>query len=303
MAGNFLIAAVKFIAGAFTGSSAMISEGIHSLVDTGNQGLLLLGLRRSQRPPDRLHPFGYGKEIYFWTVIVAVVLFAFGGGMSIYEGITHIRHPRPIEDAAWSYGVLGISFVIEATAWSIAVRQLIREREGESLWEGFRSSKDPSIIVVVAEDSAAMLGLIVAFLGILLGHQFNNPVFDGAASVMIGLILAVTAVVLLREGRALVLGESVDEPMLRGISQVVAAENAVMDARPPLTMHFGPREVLLAMDLRFRGSLDANEIVRAVDRIEGAIRKRYPEITRIYIEADALHAEPHARGGAAETGG
>ena len=294
MIGNFLIAVIKFIAGAFTGSSAMISEGIHSLVDTGNQGLLLLGLHRSRRPPDSSHPFGYGKEIYFWTVIVAVVLFAFGGGMSIYEGITHLRHPRPIEDVAWSYSVLGIAFVIETAAWIIAARELMRAHQGKSLWEGFRRSKDPAVIVVLAEDTAALLGLIVAFFGIALGHYFNNPVFDGTASIIIGLVLAVTSLVLLREGRALVLGESVDGPMLQGIKQLVTAENAVTESRPPLTMHFGPAEVLLAMDLRFRDDLDANEIVRAVDRIEAAIRKRYPEITRIYIEADALRAESPA---------
>jgi cation diffusion facilitator family transporter len=295
MIGNFLIAVIKFVASGFTGSSAMLSEGIHSLVDTGNQGLLLLGLHRSKRPADDLHPFGYGKEIYFWTVIVAVVLFAFGGGMSIYEGITHLLHPQPLADVMWSYSVLGIAFVTEAVAWTIALRELMHEHENKSLWAAFRSSKDPAVIVVVAEDTAALLGLCVAFLGVFLGHRFANPAFDGSASIVIGLILAVTAVVLLREGKALVLGESADQPMLRGISELVAEEEAVLEARGPLTMHFGPREVLLAMDLRFQEQLEASAVVRAVDRIEASIREQYPEITRIYIEADALRNDGNYR--------
>ena len=197
---NLAIAVSKFIAAAFTGSSAMLSEGIHSIVDTGNQGLLLLGLHRSRKPADAVRPFGYGKELYFWTLIVAILIFAIGGGMSFYEGIAHLRHPRPISDPSWNYAVLGAAIVFEGFSWTVALRELLANRGEKSIWNAIHTSKDPTLFTVLLEDSAALLGLIVALAGIYLGHRLGNPYLDGSASIVIGVILAVVAVFLgLRE--------------------------------------------------------------------------------------------------------
>ena len=274
---NLAIAVIKFVAGAFTGSSAMVSEGIHSLVDTGNQGLLLLGLHRGgKRPPDDLHPFGYGKEIYFWTVIVAMVLFGARGRDAIYEGITHLLHPEPIKDVVWSYSVLGLAFVIEAVTWTIALRELLANRGEKSIWNAIHTSKDPTLFTVLLEDSAALLGLIVALAGIYLGHRLGNPYLDGSASIVIGVILAVVAVFLAYESKGLLIGEGADAAIQSSIQSLVAADRDVEEALPPLTMHFGPHEILLALNVRFHASLAANEVATAVDRLEERIRAAHP---------------------------
>jgi cation diffusion facilitator family transporter len=292
MGGNLFIAAVKFVAAAFTGSSAMLAEGIHSVVDTGNQVLLLLGLHRSRRPPDELHPFGYGKELYFWSMVVAVVLFAAGGGMSVFEGITHLKHPRPISDVVWNYWVLGLSALAEVGSWGVAMRELLRAHPHTDIWHAFRSSKDPGVFVVLVEDTAALLGLLAAFLGVYLGHRYDNPNFDGAASIVIGLILGTAAILLIRESKALVVGERASRATVRSIREIVAADAAVTQAEAPLTMHFAPNDVMLAMGIRFKRELDANGLALAIDRIESAIRERHPEITRIFLEAEALKGNP-----------
>src|SRR5438132_7346055 len=184
---NLAIAATKFTAAAFTGSSAMMSEGIHSLVDTGNGGLMLLGVRRSRKPADALHPFGYGKELYFWTLIVAIVVFAVGGGISAYEGLLHMLHPKTVEHPIWNYVVLGFAFVFEGYSFSIAFKAFQTERGELTIWQSIETSKDPTTYTVLFEDAAALLGLVVAFIGVLLAHVFNNPYFDGAASILIGI--------------------------------------------------------------------------------------------------------------------
>ncbi len=285
---NLLIAAAKFVAAAFTGSSSMISEGIHSIVDTGNEGLLLLGIHQSKRPPDEVHPFGHGKELYFWSLIVAVVLFGIGGGMSVYEGISHILHPNALEQAIWSYVVLGIAFVAESSSWLLAFRQFAPARQNSTLWQAIRTSKDPTVVTVLLEDSAALAGLVVAFGGIWLSHTFNDARIDGAASVLIGLILAVVAIVLTYESRGLLIGERADTEVIASVRQIVSTDAAVLDVQRLLTMHLGPEEILLTLELHFRPQLSSQALTVAIDRLESAIRTSHPEITRIFVEAKAL---------------
>lgn len=301
-AANLLIAVSKFTAAFFTGSSAILSEGIHSLVDTSDQLLLLWGRKRSDRPPDENHPFGHGLEIYFWTLVVALLLFAFGGGMSIYEGITHILRPEPVENVAWNYGVLGVAFLAEGVSFAAAFRELRSDRRRRTLWQAFHRSKNPSVFVVAAEDSAALLGLLVAFLGIFLGHRLGMPVLDGAASILIGLLLASVAALLAYESRALLLGESIDAESVRRIKAIVESDTAVLGVGPPLTMHFGPDEVLLNMEIKFRPGLGTQAAVRAIEGVETRIRREFPRIKRIFIEAGCLVGPPGLGGGAEETG-
>lgn len=288
LAANLFIALSKFAAAFISGSSAMISEGIHSLVDTGNQFLLLLGLSRSRKPPDDLHPFGYGKELYFWSLIVAVLLFGLGGGMSVYEGITHLRHPSKIENATWNYVVLGIAFIAEGASWFVAIRQLMRKSNGESFLKVLRASKDPSVYTVIAEDSAALAGLIVAFLGVFLGHIWQNPYLDGAASLIIGVILSVVAIFLAHESKGLIVGESVDPRVVKGIQAIAEADPDVRRVRRTLTMHFAPDQVLLNIDIEFAPELQASSLALVVDRLEARIRKEYPVIKSIFVEAEAF---------------
>jgi cation diffusion facilitator family transporter len=291
IAGNLAIAITKFIAAAISGSSAMLAEGIHSLVDTGNGTLLLLGLKQARRAADDEHPFGYGKELYFWTLIVAILIFGVGGGMSVYEGIVHLRRPRPLGDPTVNYVVLALAFVFEGWAWVVAYREFRRSmRRGQSLWRAVAASKDPTTFTVLFEDSAAMAGLAVAFVGIWLGHRLNNPYLDGAASVVIGLILAVVALLLLRETKGLLLGEAMGRHQVAAIRNLCQDDPDVLRVAMPLTMHLGPHEVLLNLDIQFRPGLSTRAISAAVDRLEKAIRAQHPDVKRIFIEAERLIA-------------
>jgi cation diffusion facilitator family transporter len=286
--GNLIIAIIKFGAGALTGSSAMISEGIHSLVDTGNGGLVLMGMRRSTAPADAEHPFGHGKELYFWTLIVAISIFGIGGGMSVYEGITHLLNPVHVENPWPNYIVLAIAAVVEGTSFFIAMRQLNAVRGKVGVARYIRTSKDPSLFTVVFEDSAAMLGLIVAFFGIWLGQLTGSPLFDGAASVIIGLILMGVAFLLARESKGLLIGEGVEPAVLSDMRRIVAAEKDVDAVGDVRTMYLGPNDLLVNLDVAFHAGLPAEQIHDAVARIEVALRGDYPEIGRIYIEVDSL---------------
>jgi cation diffusion facilitator family transporter len=287
IAANLLIAITKFIAAFFSGSSAMLSEAIHSLVDTGNGALLLVGVRQSQKPYDATHPFGYGKELYFWPLIVAILVFSLGGGMSVYEGITHLVHPHR-GDPTWSYVVLGLAFAFESVSAFLAFKAFRKELKGGGVLATIRRSKDPTTFTVLFEDSAALAGLIVAFLGILLGDLLDNPYFDGIASILIGVILASVAVFLAYETKGLLIGEGVDPETLQSIRSIAAEDGAVQQVKKSLTMHFGPHEVLLAIDIEFKQHLSANEVADAINRLETAIRARHPEIRHIFIEAKAL---------------
>src|ERR1044071_1971110 len=283
---NLAIAITKFIAAFFSGSSAMLSEAIHSLVDTGNGALLLVGLRKSQKPYDDNHPFGHGKELYFWPLIVAILVFSLGGGMSVYEGITHMIHPHRGEPT-WRYVVLGIAFALEGVSAFFRFKAFRKEFKGAGIFKTIKRSKDPTTFTVVFEDSAALAGLIVAFLGILLGDLLDNPYLDGIASIVIGVILATVAVFLAYETKGLLIGEGVDPQTLASIRAIAAEDDAIQRVRKSLTMHFGPHEVLLGLDVEFKSHLSAQDVAAAINRLEAAIRARHPDLKHIFIEAKA----------------
>jgi cation diffusion facilitator family transporter len=289
--GNLAIAVIKFIAAAITGSSAMISEGIHSLVDTGNGGLLLHGMKRAKQPPDELHPFGYGKALYFWTLVVSVSIFGIGGGLSLYEGISHIRHVAPeavTSNPTASYIVLAISAIIEGWSFSVALRSFNKARGKQGAWQYIKNAKDPSTYTVVLEDSAAILGLVFAFLGIFFGHMLKNPYLDGAASVIIGLLLMSVAFILAFETKSLLLGEGVDAKTLADIRRRVESDAAVEKASGILTMYMGPNDLLVNLGVCFKKGTTAEQMHEAIHRIEGNIQSVHPECLRIYIETESL---------------
>jgi len=284
IAANLGIAVTKFLAAASTGSSAMLSEGIHSTVDAGNGMLLLVGIDRSQRAATAEHPFGHGKELYFWSLIVAVLIFGVGGGVSAYQGIVHILHPEPMGDPAWNYVVLGAAALFEGTSFAIALREFVKSKREPSLWDSFRASKDPTTFTVLAEDAAALVGLLIAALGVWLSHTFDSPAIDGAASIAIGLLLAGVAVLLIRESRSLLVGEGIRPSTAATICELAGKHPHVRSVTRPLSMYLGPDEVLVVLDVEFEPDAGAEDIASAVRRIEADIRERFPVIKRIYIE-------------------
>ena len=290
LAANLLIVIAKLIASAFTGSSAMFAEALHSLVDSGNGALLLLGQYRSRREPDESHPFGYGKELYFWALLVSVLVFAVGGGISVYEGILHIRHPRPLTHLSWNYVLLAIASCLEGISLFLALRTLKKVKGFRSFWEAIRISKDPAVFAVVFEDSAALLGLLIAFLGLYLGTRWRAPFMDGLASLLIGLLLGAVAVLLARETKELLVGEGASRETLRSIRQIAQSERTVERAGYPLTMYFGPTTAFLAMKLQFRPHLNAVEMEASMDRIETEICSRHPEICHVFLAAERIRA-------------
>lgn len=287
LAGNVLIAATKFIAAAVTGSAAMLAEGVHSLVDTGNEVLLLYGLRRAGRPPDRLYPFGYGKEIYFWSFVVAILIFAAGAGVSIYEGLLHIAQPRPLDDPLVNYLVLALALLFEGSSLYVARREFARSKGRRSYREAVHESKDPTRFVVLLEDSAAILGLLVAFAGIGLAQLTGADWLDGTASLVIGLILAVTAIWLARETKGLLIGESADSATVRGIRTLLEGHAGVRHVNEVLTLHMGPEFVLVTISIEFADTLTADAIEALISRIDRDIKRHYPRVQRVYIEAEA----------------
>ncbi len=293
IAGDLAVSATKFTAAAITGSSAMLSEGIHSAVDAANGALLLVGIRRAESPPDTAHPFGHGQELYFWTLIVAVVIFGAGGGLSIYEGTLHLLHPPPLGNPLWNYIILGAAFLFQGGASLVAFRDLRKAIGEEGVLESAIESKDPTIFAVVFEDAAGMGGLLIAFAGVLLGHWLGSPVPDGLASIMIGLLLAAVAIFLVHETRSLLAGESADPEMVQAIQALTEADPAVRRVARPMTLHFGPRFVLVNLDIQFLPALTSGEVARAVERIERRIRARFPVVRQIFLEARAL-SEPGA---------
>jgi cation diffusion facilitator family transporter len=290
MFANFAIAITKFVAASFTGSSAMLSEGIHSVVDTGNELLLLLGLRLSKKPADDSHPFGYGQELYFWTLIVALFIFAIGGGMSFYEGINHLHHPEPLTDPFWNYAVLGLAVVFEGYSWNVALQEFLATKQQGNFWKAVRTSKDPTIFTIFFEDTAALVGLIVAFLGIFLGHLFNNVYLDGVASIAIGVILTGVSVLLAYESKGLLIGEGANTDTVAAIRSLTLNDPAVEKVIRVLTLHFGPQEILLNLEIQFVEQLSAEDLAIAVERLETAIRTQHSEIQNIFIEAKSIAA-------------
>jgi cation diffusion facilitator family transporter len=286
MAANVAIAVTKFIAAGVTGSASMLSEGIHSIVDTANDALLLVGMERSKKKASQLHPFGHGRELYFWSLIVAVLIFGLGGGVSMYEGLLHILNPRPLEEPFWNYVVLGCSAVFEGISFAIAMKQFNAARADDtSILEAVHVSKDPSSYTIVAEDAAALGGLVIAAAGVYLSHVTRQPAIDGVASMLIGLLLCGVAIVLIRESRGLLVGEGVKPETVKAIRQIVRGEPHVRDVGPVLSMYLGADEVLVTIDVQFAGHLPAEQTAQAIQRIEDAIRERFPKIKRIYIEA------------------
>ena len=295
---NIAIGIVKFIAAAISGSSAMISEGIHSIVDSGNGLLILFGMKRSQRKPDLEHPFGYSHELYFWTLVVAVMIFALGGGFSIYEGITRIQEITPettLGDPLLNYIIIGISAIIEGISLSVALREFNAARGSTKPVQFIREAKDPSLFTVVLEDSAALTGLALAFLGTLLGHLTGNPYFDGIASVLIGLLLAFVACILLRETKELLVGEGLKADELQHLSRIVDANPCVTKCGRILTLYLGPHDLLVTLDVTFVDSATRDDIDHAIDAIERDIVTAFPQTQRIFIEPENLH---HTQAGA-----
>jgi cation diffusion facilitator family transporter len=290
LVGNLAVAATKFGAFACTGSAALLSEAIHSSVDTGNQLLLLLGIRRAARPADVRHPFGHGLQLYFWSFVVAVLIFAAGAGVSLVEGIHRIRNPHPVASVWINYVVLGLALAFEGTVWIIALRAF-RQTKGRNGWlEAVRQSKDPTVFTVLFEDTAAILGLVVAFAGVGFSQALDRPVLDGAASVIIGLILAGTAAFLAWECQSLLTGEGVAPDVQASIRAIAAADPAVTRPNEVLTMHFGPQDVLVALSLDFNQQSSAAEVEQAVTRIEQRIKAVHPEVTRVFVEAQTRDA-------------
>ncbi|MEZ4407221.1 MAG: cation diffusion facilitator family transporter [Polyangiales bacterium] len=288
VAANAVIAVAKFTAAAVTGSSAMLSEGIHSAIDTGNEVLMLVGVRRSRRGPDAEHPFGYGKELYFWSLIVAVMLFGVGGGMSVWEGAHKILRPEPIEQPVWNYVVLGVALLAEGTSWEVARRALRKKHRRGALWRAMRASKDPTTFVVLGEDSAALGGIVIAGLGVAAGQLFGFALADGIASVLIGVLLGATAFWLAVESKDLLLGESASEEVIGKVRTIAEDEPGVVRVGEPFTMHLGPENILLNLLLEFDPDLGAADVTATVERLEKRIRESVPEIRRIFIEASSL---------------
>ena len=285
IAANVAIAVTKFIVAAITGSSAMLSEGIHSAVDTGNGVLLLIGTRLSEREATPEHPFGHGKELFFWSLIVAVLIFGLGGGLSIFEGVQHIVDPVPMRDPKWNYVVLAAAALFEGTSFTIALRIFLREKGDRPFWASLHASKDPTTYTVLAEDAAALAGLAVAAIGIFISHRYDMPQADGAASIAIGVLLAGVAVLLIREARGLLIGEGIRADTAAAIRELIGRHPLVRRVGPMLSMYIGPDEVLLTLDVEFDPKASAGDISTAVKSLEAEIRSRFDKITRIYIEA------------------
>ena len=284
IAANVAIAVTKFVVAGITGSSAMLSEGIHSAVDTFNGILLLVGLRLSQRPATETHPFGHGKELYFWSLIVAVVIFGLGGGMSMLEGIQHIRHPEPMRDPKWNYVVLGLATLFEGGSFALALRQFFRASGDQPFWNALHRSKDPTTYTVLAEDSAALAGLLIAAIGIYLSHRLGIPELDGAASVVIGMLLAGVAVVLVSQSRSLLIGEGVRPETARDIRRLALAQTSVRQVGRVLSMYIGPDDVLVTVDLDFNEGTATGSAAATIAVIQRQVRERYPMIKRLFIE-------------------
>lgn len=286
LAANLLIAVTKFIAGAFSNSAAMISEGIHSLVDTVNQILLLFGLYRSKKPADSGRPFGYGKELYFYSFIVSILIFGLGGGLSIYQGITHIIEPEELGDPTWNYVVLALSVVFEGTSLVIAAREFNKVRGKDSWWDAIVKSKDPSNFLVLFEDGAAVTGLFIVMICMFFSHQYHIPELDGLASLLVGLLLVAVSVILARESRSLLLGEGVSDESKNKIVQICGKDPAVSKVLSVISTYQSPEEVLLILILAFKEDLDTQDINEAIDRIRLEIKEAFKLIRFVIIQPE-----------------
>lgn len=286
LAGNLLIALTKLFAAMYTGSSAMLSEAVHSLVDTGNGGFLLYGMRQARRPPDKRFPFGHGKEIYFWSFVVALLIFSLGAGISVYEGIRHLREPTRIEDPLVNYVVLGLSMLFEGTAWVVALKEFRRQKGKQGYLEAVEAGKDPTAFAVLLEDSAAISGLLFALAGLTLSEVTGNMMYDGAASIVIGLILASVAILLARETKGLLIGESAAPEVVDGVRTLIEEIPGVDRVKEVLTMHVGPDYILVNISLMLSPTLDRAQAHETFDLIDTRIKSRYRRVKRVFIESE-----------------
>lgn len=284
LAANIGIAVAKFVAAALTGSAAMLSEGVHSFVDSVNEVLLLYGLRRSHKPPDRDHPLGYGRELYFWSFIVALLVLALGAGFSLYEGVNHILQPEPLRDPAASYIVLGIAALFEGSSWYLSLKSVQRRKGRMGYFEAFRGSKDPTTFTVLFEDSAALLGLAIAGLGIYLSHALNEPRLDGWASIGIAVVLALASALLARESKALLIGESATPHLLDKVCRITATVPGVRKVNGVLTLQLGPDQVMAALSTEFEDGLTTVQIEECVRRMETATRDAQLPIVALFVK-------------------
>lgn len=283
LAANFGIAVSKFVAAGITGSSAMLTEGVHSVVDCANQLLLMWGRRQAKKPADKYHPFGYGRELYFWSFVVAVLVFSLGAGVSVYEGILHIRHPEPAVSPLIAYGVLLIAFVLEGWSTVEAFKEF-RTAKGDISWlEAIRRSKDPPSFIVLLENGAAMAGILAAALGLFLSEMTGNPFFDGAASVVIGIILGFTATLLARESKGLLIGEAADPALVEGLRSLARSKRGVMGVGHVLTVHSSPDQVTAMISVDFDDTIPAGRVEAIVCEIEKEAHERWPQVRRLFI--------------------
>ena len=294
LAGNSLIAVTKFAAAAYTGSSAMLSEGIHSLVDTGNQVLLLFGLKQASKPPSDDFPFGHGKEIYFWCFIVAMLIFALGGTASIYQGISHLQHSEPISNIMINYVVLGLALIFEFGALFVAVKEFNASRGEQSVLAAVRDGKDPTLFVVVFEDSAALIGLLVALFGLVMYQITANPVWDALASMTIGVVLILTAIWLAWESKNLLIGESASQQVQQQIKHILNTEVSIEHVNEVASLHMGPAFIVVTISADFADDLTAPDLESKVAQLNARIRGLDDRIQRVFIEAE--RPEDHGQG-------
>ncbi|TAK83428.1 MAG: cation transporter [Betaproteobacteria bacterium] len=291
LAGNLLIAVTKFIAAAITGSSAMLSEGVHSLVDTGNQALLLYGMRRARQPADERFPFGHGKEIYFWSFVVALLVFAAGAAVSLYEGVHRLLNPAPLENAYINYIVLALAAVFEGSSWTVAFREFRAQLRSRGVFEAVRVAKDPTDFAVLLEDSAALAGIAVASLGVLAGDLTGEPRYDGIASIMIGCILAGTAWWLARETKSLLIGESASREVVGGIRRLAESHPDVRGVHEILTMHVGPDFILANVSVEIPPEVPRERAHAVLEELDRDIKRSDPRVKRVFIESQPGHPE------------
>jgi cation diffusion facilitator family transporter len=283
LVGNLLIAVTKGIAAALSGSSAMLSESVHSMVDTGNEVLLLYGLKRAAKPPDKVHPYGYGRELYFWSFVVALLIFAVGAGVSAYEGVVHIRHPEPIRDVWINFVVLGLAAVFEGISWWFGWKAFSRVRRSRPIWDAFVASKDPTTFMVLFEDSAALLGILIAAIATFLSWKLKLPWVDGAGSILIGLVLAIVAALLARESKELLIGERASPELSAAVRQTASEDPCVRKVIDITTSQMGPDQVIATIAVEIDEDLRVPEVEQLIARIEGAIQARFPQLFRIFI--------------------
>lgn len=284
LAADLGIAVTKFIAAAFTGSSAMLSEGIHSVIDSVNQVLLLFGIHKSKKKPDAKRPFGYGRELYFWSFIVSLLMFSIGGCISFYEGILRLKRPDVSENQTWNYIVLGVAFAFTIISLVASLRKFNAERGDLPFWEAIRESKDPSLFTVLLGEIGDAAGLIIAFLGVFLGHVFKNPYYDGIASMVIGVFLILISLLLVRESRSLLMGETPSRRTLRKIIEITESDPSIVKVKKHYSIYLSPEEIVLQLIASFKDDLTTEEITEAIKRISGKIKRQFPRFRQIFIE-------------------